>query len=133
MENINTSRLEKLEINPKVEQDLKISANWGKAVALISVLSSCLSIIEALMKNKNIITEIALLAFTFFCAYFQFAFGRDVAKGIENNDQITMNDGFNSLRLYFRIYGILLILLIVVMLVLIVFSGYFLHNVTGLH
>jgi NADH:ubiquinone oxidoreductase subunit 5 (subunit L)/multisubunit Na+/H+ antiporter MnhA subunit len=42
--------------------------------------------------------------------YFLYRFATATAKGMDSMDTIKTNEGFNNLRVYFKIYGILLII-----------------------
>lgn len=41
--------------------------------------------------------------------YFLYRFAAAVSRGVQNSDALHVNSGFNSLRLYFRLAGILVI------------------------
>ena len=81
--------------------------------------------INAAVRAGNILGVLVTIAIGAIVNYFLYRFAVSTARGMDSMDTIKTNEGFNNLRIYFRITGILLIVLlsIAVLAVLILTAG----------
>ena len=61
-------------------------------------------------RTGAIIGALITVAIGVFINYFLYRFAVSTARGMDSMDSIRTNDGFNNLRRYFKIYGVLLII-----------------------
>ena len=61
-------------------------------------------------RTSGILTAIVTVIITGAINYFLYRFAASVGRGVKSMDALKVNEGFNSLRLYFKIFGILLII-----------------------
>jgi hypothetical protein len=47
-----------------------------------------------------------------FINYFLYRFAKSIGQGIQSMDTGVLNDGFNNLRIYFKIFGVLMIIVL---------------------
>lgn len=121
-----------LQLNEVSKNHLLTVAQWAIIVAIVSIVSSLLSIIETVTARPQmvemegfsyqveqsataggIVGGIISLLISFLLCYFLYMFGKHTKKGLETIDQGQINSGFNNLKTYFQITGILLIIGIV--------------------
>jgi len=104
------------------------AAVWAKICALCAFAGYAIALIVAFFGRLNNLTDIegAQLGASFrsgsilgailsavigvFINYFLYRFAVSTIKGIDAMDNVATNDGFNHLRRYFRILGILIII-----------------------
>jgi hypothetical protein len=92
----------------------------GYAVALVGAIfgqtayqsdySSNGEVISGYLRTSNMAGVIISIGFGVFINYFLYRFAVATAKGMDNMDSIKTNEGFNNLRRYFKICGILIII-----------------------
>jgi hypothetical protein len=76
--------------------------------------------IEGVVRTTSIMTVLVSALFGSFINYFLYRFAAATVTGMDSLDTIKTNAGFDSLRIYFKIYGIILIvaLSLVVLIIL---------------
>jgi hypothetical protein len=109
---------------------IKQAAGWAKVVTLCAFagyavvlvvaifgqtsvqpdLSSNGEIIGGYVRTSSMAGVILSIVLGVFINYFLYRFAVATAKGIDNMDPLKTNEGFNNLRRYFKILGILIII-----------------------
>lgn len=92
----------------KLKDNLRPAASWARISAIVSFVSAGLSLLESLRRG-NIFGSFITAAISVTIAIYLFNFGNQTKKGIDNIDQPELEEGLNSLRRYFKIITILLI------------------------
>jgi hypothetical protein len=77
-----------------------------------SDFSSNGEVIGGYVRSGNMVTVILTIGLGVFINYFLYRFAVATVKGMDNMDPIKTNEGFNNLRRYFKIYGILIIIVL---------------------
>jgi hypothetical protein len=109
-------------------RQIRTAAQWARIVALCSFISYAVSLVvvffgrsETIEYGGNTITTskgssaIGVLISTVIGViinYFLYRFADSTIKGMDAQDSIKANDGFNNLRIYFKVTGILIIIFI---------------------
>jgi hypothetical protein len=105
---------------------IKQAAVWAKVITLCAFVGYAIALVVAIFGQPalpdeavgitvyahtgNMVGVILTVALGVFINYFLYRFAVETAKGMDNMDPIKTNDGFNALRRYFKIYGILIII-----------------------
>ncbi len=105
---------------------IKQAAVWAKVVTLCAFVGYAVVLVVAIfgqsayssdreveggyIHTNNMPGVILSIGLGVFINYFLYRFAVATAKGMDNMDSIKTNEGFNSLRRYFKIYGILIII-----------------------
>lgn len=92
----------------KLKDNMRPAATWGRISAIVSFISAGLSLLESLRRG-NIFGSFITAAISVTIAIYLFNFGNQTRKGLDNIDQPELEEGLNSLRRYFKILTILLI------------------------
>ncbi|MEO8173667.1 MAG: DUF5362 family protein [Sediminibacterium sp.] len=119
MEN-NPDDIAKLEVSEKLRYDLRSAAEWGKLIAILSFISSGMSLIIGFRKG-SIVLSVIFAAISVFVYFFLFKFGAEVKKAIDSNDQEKLNSGLRNLETYFKILGVIMIIVLIICVLAIVF------------
>jgi hypothetical protein len=79
----------------------------------------------AVTRTANILITFLAVIIGAAINYFLYRFAVGIDRGVRSMDALKVNEGFNSLRIYFKILGIILIivLVIIVLAILIVLAG----------
>jgi hypothetical protein len=88
-----------------------VGAIFGQT-AYLSDYSSNGEVIGGYLRTSNMAGVIISIGFGVFINYFLYRFAVATAKGMDNMDPIKTNEGFNNLRRYFKILGILIIIVL---------------------
>ena len=142
MENLDQeSSLFELSINETAKDHLKRIASWAIVIVICAVLGYILNIIKAFQpqrsfsesegfgvtvaRGSNIGGVIVGILIGLLVNYFLFQFANFTKKGVNGMSQPDLNAGFNSLRIYFMIVGILVIIALIIffLAMLVVGSG----------
>jgi len=123
---------------------IRTAAQWARIVALCSFISYAISLVVVFFGRRETVefggytttssragSAIGALITTVIGViinYFLYRFADSTVKGMDAQDSIKSNDGFNNLRIYFKVYGIL----IIICLSLCVLGGIFLAIGAGL-
>jgi hypothetical protein len=107
---------------------IKQAASWAKVITLCAFAGYAVVLVVAIfgqtaysadvdgaglggyVRTGNMVGVILSVALGVFINYFLYRFAVATAKGMDNMDTLKTNEGFNSLRRYFKIYGILIII-----------------------
>jgi hypothetical protein len=105
---------------------IKQAAVWAKVMTLCAFVGYAVVLVVAIIGQSaypadseglvtyaragNMVTVILTVVIGVFINYFFYRFAVATAKGMDNMDNIKTNEGFNNLRRYFKIYGILIII-----------------------
>ena len=109
---------------------IKQAAVWAKVVTLCAFIGYAVVLVVAIfgqsaypsdyssngeiiggyVRTGNMVGVVITIAFGVFINYFLYRFAVATAKGMDNMDSIKTNEGFNNLRRYFKICGILIII-----------------------
>jgi hypothetical protein len=99
---------------------LKQIALWAKICSISGLIGYLIQLYEWLFGHSRLgsnfgsgvlgaLFNICLIGGGGVVNYFLFRFAAAVSRGVQNTDALHVNSGFNSLRLYFRLAGILVI------------------------
>lgn len=90
------------------------AAQWARIDALCTFISYGVSLIVTFFNSyasiSSIIGAIISVGIGVWINYYLYHFATSAAKGMDAMDSIKTNEGFNSLRVYFKIFGIILII-----------------------
>jgi len=131
-----------ISIDAAARGHIKQIALWAKICALCAFIGYAVSLVVALFGHKDYTVEAEGFSFgTYMRAgnsivgvvitiiigsiinYFLFQFSVAATQGVDSMDSVKLNEGLNYLRIYYKIYGILLIIVLgFVALGVIVFS-----------
>ena len=104
---------------------IKQAALWAKICTLSAFIGYAIVLVVAFfgqyspeieslggsyMRSMSIFGALVSTAFGAIINYFLYRFAVATAKGMDSMDNVKTNEGFNSLRIYFKIYGIILII-----------------------
>lgn len=118
--------------DPAVRAQVRQATLWAKICTLCAFVGYAIALVVAFFGQQQLETEYSMsseglqvantvrtvtigtvlvsTAFGVFINYFLYRFAVSTAKGMNSMDSVKTNEGFNSLRRYFKIYGILLII-----------------------
>ncbi|MEO7532161.1 MAG: DUF5362 family protein [Sediminibacterium sp.] len=119
MEN-NLNDLLKLEVSPKLKADLLDAAVWGRIIAIMAFCSSALSLIVSINRGA-MVTAFISAGISVFIYLYLFKFGAAVKKALDTNDQQMLSEGLHSLRTYFKILGVIMMIVIIICVLAFVF------------
>ncbi len=105
----------------KLKDDLRTAAIWAKLAAIFSFIGSAVALVES-MRLGNIFSAFISAAISVTIAIYLFNFGSKTKKAIEATDQPELEEGLNSLRLYFKILGIILIIVLSIVVIVLFFA-----------
>ncbi|MES2328969.1 MAG: DUF5362 family protein [Bacteroidota bacterium] len=120
MEN-NLNDIFKLEMSPKLKEDLRAAATWGRIIAIMGLCSAALSLIVSITRGA-VLSALIVAAISVFIYLYLFKFGNEAKKALDTNDQQLLNEGLLSLRTYFKILGVIMIIVIIICVLAIVFA-----------
>lgn len=92
----------------RLKDNLRPAASWARISAIVSFVSAGLSLLQSLSRG-NIFGSFITAAISVTIAIYLFNFGNQTKKGIDNIDQPELEEGLNSLRRYFKILTLILI------------------------
>lgn len=99
----------KLDVTPKIKQDLSTAAVWASIVAIVGFVSAAISLLRGLMLG-GFIAVIISAGIAVLLNIYLFQFGKASKKALESNDATQLDEGLSDLKTYFKIYGILVII-----------------------
>jgi len=93
-----------------------ISAGIGFVVALFARPSATLDTdgggVSSLVRTTTILSAFISGAISVFINYWLYRFATSTTKGMDAMDSVKTNEGFNDLRTYFKILGVILIIVL---------------------
>lgn len=92
----------------KLKDNTRTAAVWARLSAIFAFISAGISLLQSL-RQGSIFSAFIVAAINVTIAIFLFNFGNQTKKGLDNIDQPELEEGFNSLRRYFKILTIFLI------------------------
>lgn len=107
---------------------LKTATVWARIIAIIAFVEVGLSLVQAFV-GKNSTTEMIGAIFGWIIGagisillnVFLYRFSQKTAEAISSSNQQLFAEGINSLRTYFKIFGIILIVVISLFLIFLFF------------
>ena len=134
-----------VEVDNVAKKHISDIAIWAKIVAIAAFIDYGLSLIIAVFGQRvadesfsgstgngsfsantsraaTIAGTLVVAAIGIILNIFLFKFAKDAKNGVEHIDQRRLEDGFNSLRIYFKITGILVIIVISVVVLLLLLN-----------
>jgi len=133
------SSLFDLRIDENTKEQLRGLSKWAMIVVVTSIISLVLSIIQAFTakretveygsfkmqadKNPNVGSVIISVIVSAILAYMLYQFSVFTKKGVDNLSQPDLNKGLSSLRSYFMVYGIIIIIVMAIILVALLIVG----------
>lgn len=124
---------------------IKAISQWASIIAILSFIGAGLSIVQFIMatgaaddfagsrrnfllksmSDDNIFTLIIQLAFTLALNILLYNTANFFKKGVSLNDKEMLGKGFETLRIYYKTYGIIIIVVVSLVLLFAVFAGIF--------
>jgi hypothetical protein len=110
-----------------IRAQVRSAASWAKICAICAFITSGIALLVALFGRQaesenfgasglvragNVLGAVLVAAISVFINYFLYRFATATTKGMNAMDIISTNEGFNSLRTYFKILGIILIIVL---------------------
>jgi hypothetical protein len=133
------SSLFDLKVDENTKEQLRGLSKWTMIVVITTIISLVLSLIQALMvkkdtieygsyrlqsqKSPNIGSVIISLIISGLLAYLLYQFSVSTKKGVDNMSQEDLNKGLGSLKSYFMVYGIIIIIVMAIVLVALLIVG----------
>lgn len=114
MENNNES-IFGLSITKKLKDDFKTAGIWAMIAAIVALITAVIGFVENIIQ-RSYPTAFVSLAISILINVFLLNFGRKIKAAINDDNQEQVNEALNDLRLYFKIYGILIIVGIVLVI-----------------
>jgi len=127
-----------LQVDENTKEQLRGLSKWTLIVVVTSIISLVLSLVQAFTakretveygsfrmqdKNPNIGSVIVSVIVSAILAYMLYQFSVFTKKGVDNMSQPDLNKGLNSLRSYFMVYGIIIIIVMAIILVALLIVG----------
>jgi glucan phosphoethanolaminetransferase (alkaline phosphatase superfamily) len=121
-----------LSIEGAARDFLQTAATWARIIAIVGFVTAGLSVLEAVIgkAGANSVTLIgstlgALIgaAITVAINIFLYRFATNTLNSLSNMNQIEFNAGINSLKTYFKILGIILIIVLSFVVLIFLFYG----------
>ncbi len=119
-----------LSVSPKLKADLLQAATWAKIIVITAWITSVLSVIVNVRKHTGLalVSGIVSVGLSILIYIYLLQFSNQVKKGIDNNDQQMLNTGLFSLRTYFKIVSLLLIIALGIGLIVVLFMFFFMSR-----
>jgi hypothetical protein len=95
----------------KLKEDMRTAAIWAKIVAVIGFIAAALTFVSNIVAG-NIISALLSTAVNVLVNFYLINFANNAKNAVENIDQNDLENGLNNLRLYFKVYGIIVIILL---------------------
>ena len=130
-----------LSFDANAREQLKQIALWAKICSLSAFAGYAISLVVAIFGHKDYSMEAEGFSFGGYIRsgtplssviitiivggiinYFLYRFATSVGQGLQSMDSVQLNTGFNSLRIYFKIFGVFLIIALS-LVALVVFIG----------
>jgi hypothetical protein len=109
---------------------IKQAAVWAKVITLCAFVGYAVVLVVAIFgqtayqstftldtegvatyqQTSSMVGVVISIGLGVFINYFLYRFAVATAKGMDNMDNVKTNEGFNNLRRYFKIYGIIIII-----------------------
>jgi hypothetical protein len=118
-----------LSFDANAREQLKQISLWAKICSLSAFAGYIISLVVAIFGHKDYSmeaegfsfggyirsgTSIGGVLFTILAGgiinYFLYRFAAEIGQGVQSMDNMKLNTGFNNLRIYFKIFGIILII-----------------------
>jgi hypothetical protein len=130
-----------LSFDANAREQLKQISLWAKICSLSAFAGYVISLVVAIFGHKDYSmeaegfsfggyirsgTSIGGVLFTILAGgiinYFLYRFAAEIGQGVQSMDNMKLNTGFNNLRIYFKIFGIILIILFSLVVILFLFG-----------
>src|ERR1700722_19043851 len=130
-----------LSFDANAREQLKQISLWAKICSLSAFAGYVISLVVAIFGHKDYSMEaegfsfggyirsgssIGGVLFTILAGgiinYFLYRFAAEIGQGVQSMDNMKLNTGFNNLRIYFKIFGIILIVALSLMVLLFLFG-----------
>jgi len=130
-----------LSFDANAREQLKQISLWAKICTLSTFAGYLISLVVAIFGHKDYSmeaegfsfggyirsgTSIGGVLFTILAGgiinYFLYRFAVDTGQGVQSMDNMKLNTGFNNLRIYFKIFGIILIVVFSLLVLLFMFG-----------
>lgn len=113
-----------------IRTQIRTAAIWARICALCALIGYAVTLVVAFFQQlpyaldsegiqasgsfriRLVITALVTVAFGAIINYFLYRFAAATVRGMDAMDSLSTNEGFNSLRRYFKICGVLLIILL---------------------
>jgi hypothetical protein len=111
-----------LPVSNKLRDDLKIAATWAKIVAIVNFVNAGLGLVSSFIQG-NVFGALIGTAIAVLVNVYLLNFGRKVSAALSATNQEELNDGLNDLRMYFKVYGIIILIAIIICIVAFLIFG----------
>jgi hypothetical protein len=123
-----------ISFDPKSSAGLRTVAKWSMVAAICSVCGSLLGVVLAILGKNRTEESSGLISYAFFSTanvagsivvlilsaafnYFLYSFSVNTLKGLTNLDPGKLNEGLSSLKTYYKILGIIMIVAMGIVLI----------------
>jgi hypothetical protein len=134
----NTNLSFNIQLDNTAKQYINTMATWAKIIVIVTLITYAMSLVEVISPaevpasmekfranfgfgNNNIIGSLISMAIGLVVCYFLFRFSVQSRKALYSSDQQLLNDSFASLKNYFLILSILMIIMYVFALLVVSF------------
>jgi hypothetical protein len=119
---------------------IRTAAQWARISALCAFIGYGVALIVAIFGQQgelvqgegfrfggvsrvgNVLGTLIAAGIGVFINYFLYRFATAAAQGMNAMDSVRTNEGFNNLRIYFRVLGIIIIILLSLMVLIFLFA-----------
>jgi hypothetical protein len=102
-----------LTVSNKLRDDLKTTATWAKILAIFNFINAGLGLISSFSRG-SILWSVITTTIAILLNIYLLNFGRKMQAALAAISQEDFNDGLHDLRMYFKVYGIVIIVTIVI-------------------
>ncbi len=109
--------------SPRLKEDLRTAAIWARLSAIFSFVTTAFSCLQNIV-NGSLFSAFIMAAVSITIGIYLFNFGNKTKKGIDHIDQPELEEGLNSLRVYFKTLVIIIIIVVSLLLLAFLFGGF---------
>lgn len=111
-----------LTVTNKLRSDLNTASTWAKIIAIVNFINVGLSLLASAI-GGNFFGAIISAAISILINIYLLNFGTKLKRALDATSQVDFNDGMNDLRMYFKVYGIVIIIAIVICVLAMLIMG----------
>ena len=105
----------------KLKEDIRTTGIWAMITAIISFITTAITLVKSLMQGSFFLA-LVVAAINVTVGIYLLNFGIQSKKGIETVDQGQLEEGLNNLRMYFKVWSILLIIALSIIFLVVFFA-----------
>lgn len=134
MDNLNNQKdnFFEISIDTAARESLRIAATWARIIAVLGLINAAITLIQTFAGgaggNTYAFVGGALIVMIFVAIavvinIFLLRFATNILTSLSNMNQVQFNEGINSLRMYFKIVGIIIIIVVSLFILFILLFG----------